>query len=200
MRSCSYLAALAIGLSSVVAIHAQSQAQQSDRTEIKLFEPWNPNGLSIGIAVVQKFSGKCFATSAASASRPDAWRCSAGNLIQDPCYMQLMGDQKQLACAQDPWSANINLLTLDAPLPTDSRKDMKRDDSIPWALELADGSHCTLMTGGTFAVAGMRANYGCVGGRTLFGDIDKGSPVWRIFSMTDKSIALTQSAITVAWY
>ena len=48
---------------------------------------------------------------------------------------------------------------------------------------------------------GMRANYGCsAGDRTLFGDIDRSQPVWRIFSHTDKSIALTQSAITVAWY
>ena len=26
--------------------------------------------------------------------------------------MQVMGDQKQLACARDPWSANVNLFTL----------------------------------------------------------------------------------------
>ena len=114
--------------------------------------------------------------------------------------MQIMGDQKQLACARDPWSANVNLMTLDEALPYGARKEAKREDTLPWALELGDGSRCTLMTGGTFAVAGMRANYGCVGGRTLFGDIDRTQPVWRIFSMTEKSIALTQSVIVVAWY
>ena len=80
-------------------------------------------------------------------------------------------------------------------------KVTNRDDALPWALELSDGSKCTLMTGGTYMMAGMRANYGCTGGdRTLFGDIDRSQPVWRIFSHTDKSIAMTQSTITVAWY
>jgi hypothetical protein len=167
---------------------------------VRLFEPWNPHGLSIGIAVLEKLSGKCFAESAASPSRPDAWRCSAGNAIQDPCYMQVMGDQNQLACARDPWSANVNLFTLSGSLPAGERKQMNRDASLPWALELADGSRCTLMTGGTYMMAGMRANYGCIGGRDLFGDIDRSQPVWRIYSHTDKSIALTQSAITVAWF
>ena len=174
--------------------------REVSRTEVKLFEPWNPHGLSIGIAVQQKLSGKCFAQSAASSSREDAWRCSAGNEIQDPCYMQVMGDQKQLACARDPWSANVNLFTLEESLPSAERKGAKMADSPPWALELADGSKCTLMTGGTFMMAGMRANYGCIGGRNLFGDIDRTQAVWRIFSHTDKSIALTQSAIAVAWY
>ena len=180
---------------------AQTQtAAQPSHTEIRLFEPWNPHGLSIGIAVKEKLTGNCFAESAASPSRPDAWRCSAGNLIQDPCYMQIMGDQKQLACARDPWSADVNLFTIESAPPESKRKEIPRDVSLPWALELGDGSRCTLMTGGTFAVAGIRANYGCVGGRNLFGDIDKSQAVWRIFSMTDRSIALMQSAIVVAWY
>jgi len=194
-----YLAFLLCLIASLAGAQTQTSAQPS-HTEIKLFEPWNPHGLSIGIAVTEKLTGNCFAESAASPSRSDAWRCSAGNLIQDPCYMQIMGDQKQLACARDPWSANVNLLTLESTPPESKRKEVRRDVSLPWALELGDGSRCTLMTGGTFAAAGMRANYGCIGGRTLFGDVDKSQPVWRIFSMTDKSIALTQSVIVVAWY
>jgi len=180
--------------------HGQVNRSEPVHTEIKMFEPWNPHGLSIGIAVQQKLSGKCFAESAASPNRPDARRCSSANAIQDPCYMQVMGDQKQLACARDPWSANVNLFTLEGSLPSAERKTLQKDDSLPWALELADGSKCTLMTGGTYMMAGLRANYGCVGGRDLFGDIDRRQPTWLIFSHTDKSIALTQSAIRVAWY
>ena len=180
--------------------HGQVNRSEPVYTEIKMFEPWNPHGLSIGIAVQQKLSGKCFAESAASPNRPDAWRCSSGNAIQDPCYMQVMGDQKQLACARDPWSANVNLFTLEGSLPSAERKTPQKDDSLPWALELADGSKCTLMTGGTYMMAGLRANYGCVGGRDLFGDIDRRQPTWLIFSHTEKSIALTQSAIRVVWY
>jgi len=203
MRSiCLFMVLVVIVLSSIV---SNSQTQGSDqnisRTDVRLFEPWNPHGLSIGIAVQQTLSGKCFAPSAASPTRQDAWRCSAGNAIQDPCYMQVMGDQNQLACAADPWSANVNLFTLEGSISAGNAKVTNRDDALPWALELSDGSKCTLMTGGTYMMAGMRANYGCsAGDRTLFGDIDRSQKVWRIFSHTDKSIALTQSTITVAWY
>jgi hypothetical protein len=200
MRLISLCLLVAFVCASCHDLKAQGTQRTVSRTEVRLFEPWTPQGLSIGIAVLQKLSGKCFAESAASSSRPDAWRCSAANAIQDPCYMQVMGDQKQLACARDPWSANVNLFTLEGALPSGERKEQKAADAVPWALELADGSRCTLMTGGTYMMAGMRANYGCIGGRDLFGDIDRSQPVWQIFSHTDKSIALTQSAIKVAWY
>jgi hypothetical protein len=193
------LLCMAVCIASAVAA-AQLNRAEAVRTEIKMFEPWNPHGLSVGIAVQQKLSGKCFAESAASPTRPDAWRCSGGNAIQDPCYMQVMGDQKQLACAREPWSANVNLFTLEGSLPSADKTAVQKDDSLPWALELADGEKCTLMTGGTYMMAGLRANYGCIGGRDLFGDIDRSQPTWRIFSHTDKSIALTQNAIRVAWY
>ena len=100
MRSRSLWFTFAVLWVAVVPVHGQVNRTAPGRTEIKMFEPWNPHGLSIGIAVVQKLSGKCFAESAASPNRPDAWRCSAANAIQDPCYMQVMGDQKQLACAR----------------------------------------------------------------------------------------------------
>jgi hypothetical protein len=34
-------------------------------------------------------NGSCFTSSNASASRPDAWRCSSGNGILDPCYQRI---------------------------------------------------------------------------------------------------------------
>ena len=71
MRSiCLFMVLVVIVLSSIV---SNSQTQGSDqnisRTDVRLFEPWNPHGLSIGIAVQQKLSGKCFAQSAASPTR-----------------------------------------------------------------------------------------------------------------------------------
>src|ERR1700758_4683172 len=67
---------------------------QPPRTEIKSFYPFGGKGLVDALQISEKVSGKCFATSAASPTRPDAWRCSTGNAILDPCYQRIMGDEK----------------------------------------------------------------------------------------------------------
>jgi hypothetical protein len=153
------------------------------------------------MTVTEKTSGRCFARSAASATRPDAWRCSAGNAVMDPCYQRIMGDEKQLACpVGGPWGANAVLLTLTEPLPADHFKEVNRDSTLPWALELANGQRCSLFTGATAPVAGMRINYGCPGGFTVVGDVDRSQPVWRVFFQGEKSIALEQVDVAVAWF
>jgi hypothetical protein len=171
------------------------------RTQIKLLTPFGPNGLSIGMAVTEKVNGACFAPSAASPTRPDAWRCNAGNAIHDPCYQSILGDNKQLACpVGGPWPANVILLTLAQPLPTEPHKEESRDSALPWALELANGQRCTFFTGATAPVAGMRINYGCPGGFQVVGDIDRSQPMWRVFFQGEKSIALEQVDVAVAWF
>jgi hypothetical protein len=171
------------------------------RTQIKLLTPFGPAGLSIGMAVTEKLSGSCFAPSIASTTRPDAWRCSSGNGILDPCYQRILGDEKQLACpVGGPWPANVVLLTLAESLPSEPRKEASRDTTLPWALELANGQRCTMFTGATAPVAGMRINYGCPGGFQVVGDIDRSQPAWRVFFQGEKSISLEQVEITVAWF
>jgi hypothetical protein len=74
-----------------------------------------------------------------------------------PVLPENFGDEKQLACpVGGPWPANVVLLTLTQPLPTEPRKEISRADTLPWALELANGQRCTLMTGAMPPVAGMR--------------------------------------------
>ena len=190
---------LSVTLGSVMG--AQENAAPVNRTRIKMFTPFGPAGLSVGMAVTEKTSGRCFARSAASATRPDAWRCSAGNAVMDPCYQRIMGDEKQLACpVGGPWGANAVLLTLTEPLPADHFKEVNRDSTLPWALELANGQRCSLFTGATAPVAGMRINYGCPGGFTVVGDVDRSQPVWRVFFQGEKSIALEQVDVAVAWF
>jgi hypothetical protein len=171
------------------------------RTQIKLLTPFGPAGLSIGMAVTEKVSGSCFTGSIASPTRPDAWRCSSGNGILDPCYQRILGDEKQLACpVGGPLPANVVMLTLSQPLPSEPRKEVSRESTLPWALELANGQRCTMFTGATAPVAGMRINYGCPGGFQAVGDIDRSQPVWRVLFQGEKSIALEQVDIAVAWF
>ncbi len=46
----------------------------------------------------------------------------------------------------------------------------------------------------------MRINYGCPEGSQAIGDIDRTQPVWRVFSQREKSIALEQVDVAVAWF
>jgi hypothetical protein len=46
----------------------------------------------------------------------------------------------------------------------------------------------------------MRINYGCPGGFQIVGDIDRSSPVWRVFFLAENAMALEQVDIAVAWY
>jgi hypothetical protein len=127
--------------------------------------------------------------------------CSAGNAILNPCYQRIFGDEKQLACpVEGPWSQKVILLTLTDSLPGEPRKQMPRDSALPWAIELGNGKHCSLFTGATAPVAGMRINYGCPGGFQIVGDIDRSGHVWHVFFQTENAPALEQVDVTVAWY
>jgi len=180
---------------------AQETSTSSSGTRIKMLTPFNSSGLSIGMAVTQQVSGTCFTRSVASPTRDDAWRCSAGNAIMDPCYQRIMGDEKQLACpVGGPWAANVVMLTLAQPLPQAEHKAVSRDTSLPLALELANGQRCSLFTGATAPIAGMRINYGCPGGFVVVGDVDRTLPAWRVFFQGEKSIALEQVVVSVAWF
>jgi hypothetical protein len=52
---------------------------------------------------------------------------------------------------------------------------------IPWALELANGSRCGLLTGATAVLAGLRINYGCDDGGLVIGEVDRAGAMWTVF-------------------
>ncbi len=173
-------------------------------TALRVYTPFQPGGgLVVGVAVMGRASGSCFAASVASPARPDAYRCNAGNAILDPCFAPL-DDRAPLACSRDPWSANATLLTRTGPLPSNAKLSAADPDyakALPWALELGNGQRCTLMTGATAPVAGLRINYGCPDGGIVVGGIDRTLPLWRVFYQTaNRSLSLRQVNVDVAWY
>ena len=174
--------------------------QSTGATQITLYVPFNTGGLSVGLAVTQRANGSCFAGSAASSGRSDAWRCSAGNAILDPCYQGVQQGKTLLACPDTPWSANVTLLTLTKELPLKEANKDAIAKSLPWALELANGMRCELLTGATWGVAGMRANYGCGDNSYVIGDPDRSQPLWRVFFQGMRSFGVTQVGVRVAWY
>src|SRR5262245_10805992 len=197
MKSVVSVACLAMALASGAAL-AEAQPAESP-TSVRVFLPFSPAGLRGGLTVVGRVSGECFAPSIASAGRPDAWRCSSGNRVMDPCFEGLQS--VVLACATSPWSADVVLLTPTAELPRGKANRPELDMAPPWALELDSGVRCQLLTGATWGAAGMRVNYGCEGDSGyVIGDVDRSRARWQVFFDAPKGVSARTVGVTAAWY
>jgi hypothetical protein len=62
------------------------------------------------------------------------------------------------------------------------------------------GERCTMLTGATWGVAGMRVNYGCPGDVSVVGDLDRSAPVWRAFVVRAGAAFMGQAEIRTAYY
>lgn len=73
------------------------------------------------------------------------------------------------------------------------------DGILPWALELTSGERCTLLTGATAPVAGLRLNYLCEGGASVIGDIDRTLPLWVVNVLAEDGYATTLVGVSASW-
>jgi hypothetical protein len=102
--------------------------------------------------------GSCWTPSIAVPARHDAYRCTVGNEIHDPCF-RLPPIGERLVCDADPaLKADGFVLRLIKPLPAPSTVARALQ---PWKLKLADGSICEGMTGTLPAVNGQPARWSC---------------------------------------
>lgn len=128
--------------------------------------------------------GSCFANSAAYPYRADAWRCSVGNSISDPCF-QIAGSS-ELICNPDPLdpsSSSTFALKLTAPLPKVSVVSTTAEINSGWMLELVDGTICTPFTGTLpFSSEGDVAYYSCNSSKPneqmIFNSLDSKTNPW----------------------
>ena len=195
---CLALAALALVACPVVRSDAE---MVGGPTQVRLFAPFAPLEVSKAVHVTARQNGQCFAASVASQGRSDAWRCSSGNRILDPCYEGLEHGKTVVVCPDSPWSTDAIVLALATAPSRDQRNKGDLLTSPPWALELAGGTRCQFLTGATAVVAGMRVNYGCSGrGGNVIGDIDRTQPRWRVFLQFADGIVVQQVDVLVAWY
>lgn len=187
--------ALAAVLTSAVAQDAPNA------TTIRVFTPVGAAGLAGDLNSTHELSGSCFVTSVATSERPDAWRCSAGNAILDPCFQNFFGADDELVCAEAPFSTDVVRLKLTEPLPEPSSNREPDFSGLPWALELENGAQCTLFTGATASLAGLRINYGCSDGGEVAGPVDRSLSAWRVFYRADDAgSSLDQVKVVTAWY
>ena len=195
-------AAIAPLIVTLCGLSTQGVIAQTDAppTRVRFFVPYVVARLNPALNVTDRLSGSCFAGSVADAGRATAWRCAAGNRILDPCFESGLGDATEVMCSSGPWSGDVVQLTLESPLPVERRNQDDPANNLPWALELPDGAHCTLLTGATALIAGMRINYGCEGGGSVLGAPDRTLPVWRAQVLPRDAFATDATAIVAAWY
>ena len=192
--------AAALAVFPVAARPATAEIARPASTDVRIFTPLVGAKLATGLTASAPAIGECFAGSLASQGRSDAWRCSAGNLILDPCFESQPPGGPLLACASAPWSAQVRLLKLSKPVPQAQANRGELQSAQPWAIELADGARCTFLTGATTALADMRLNYGCPGGVDIFGDVDRARPLWRVFERRAGAAVTRQVDVLAAWF
>ncbi|MCB9100706.1 MAG: META domain-containing protein [Anaerolineales bacterium] len=138
-------------------------------------------------------SGSCF-TNAIGLGRADAWRCTVGNQIYDPCFA--VDDKPTVVCDANPATGATGfVLELTEPLPEPDAGDL----SQPWLVELADGQICGLMTGTIPGVDDRVAPYGCPDGSYLFEGFQQDGDVWlaekAVIGLNDNGYFIEQSAM-----
>ena len=124
-------------------------------TVSRTFSPYTVDG-TLTAAVSSHLTGDCWTSSIALAGA-HTYRCLANNQILDPCFAPPSGAKpSSVACFTDPWTPGVQLM-LTQPLPTTEPGTR----STPWALQLADGTRCVVLTGTVDQVGSLDLEYRC---------------------------------------
>lgn len=171
-----------------------------DRTEVVIVAPFGPTGVSDPSYTVKKAgSGSCW-TGSLKTERPDAWRCSVGNLIRDPCFSSETIATDFVLCLDVPWSTTAENVRLEEELPSEmANSELDTQRTEPWGLELVDGQRCGLMGGATTTLAGHRLNYGCQQGYVV-GDLDRSTPAWTALYGADEASSVRAEPVRRVWF
>ncbi len=173
VRFCAVLGAVAFVLSAtLLAIAAKP-------TQVLVFMPWTASGLQGGFGISVRVRGLCW-THAIATTRPDAWRCTAGNDIYDPCFVN-PEHRDEVVCAETPFSRSLVFIRLSKALSerNGAMTHWLQHKGQPWAVRLDNGDKCAVITGATDVVAGRRLNYACVRSGWIAGFPDRAAgTIW----------------------
>lgn len=141
---------------------ATSKPGTSPRTTVRRFVPYTSSGAPVA-GVTARRSGSCF-TASVVVSRPNAYRCLAGNALLDPCFATSRSSTI-LACFSAPWST-VTRLRLTKPLASSVANPNPTHVNMPWALQLSGGVRCVAGSGTATVKQGVAMTYACAGGGT----------------------------------
>jgi hypothetical protein len=192
LRPSWLLAALAVAL-----IAAPTAAAA---TVARTYSPFAADGtLLAGLRAAPAYGGTCDSGSFV-VSGETAFRCSAGDVIRDPCFADAASSTAERAvvvCVASPWAEDVVRLRVRGELQTVLGAP---PDGPPWALQLASGRRCVFLQGARPTIGGRRMTYGCGAGRFLFGSPDRSGPTWRIRQAdSPRGSHQRKVAIAAAW-
>ncbi len=169
-------------------------------TVVTVYEPIGPSGVVAGVTVTSIVSGWCWETSVAASSRADAWRCSAGNLLWDPCFSSEHAAMV-VACPHnyDPERVTLIDLTRSLPAPVVSGLPL-----TPWMFCLPGGACCEVnssMVGPS--LDGLRNSGECstMGGSSFlwYGSVHQNTNPWTVMIGEPNSRKLVSERVSAAW-
>jgi hypothetical protein len=168
-------------------------------TQVLTFQAFDDHGLLPGLARADTVSGQCGGGSLSASGRADAWRCTSGGRVLDPCFANPSGGD--LACVPDPFTRDVTMLAVGGALTRGNRNDPGHP---PWFLELDDGTRCGAVAaepGPTSTTGDRRPTYTCTGGAQVYGDPDGSKPVWTVqVRATPASNDVAPAGVRIAWY
>ncbi|MFK0154315.1 serine/threonine protein kinase [Streptomyces sp. NPDC090493] len=169
------------------------------QTQVVTLSPWSPDGTpATGITITDRASGSCFGT-AESTMRTDAWRCTAGDRILDPCFSPDSDPSDTSALCLDEAPDRMVELSVPDGFPGNNNHMPGGPDIEPITLVLANGARCSFAGGGTATLAGQRLNYGCDNGGYLYGYPNKTAALWTISYAAPDSGASVSTPITTVY-
>ena len=185
------------------------------RTDTRYVVPFTPDGLNPGLNVTSATEGACTFGSSIANGRPDAWGCTTSGGVLDPCFENSFvapDEATEVACLDTPWSTEVVMLTLTAPLSrekegpagaltgtADTADEVIQPWDLPWALELTNGDRCALLHGTLLVMAGQVVHYGCEQGGMILGETDHTQPVWTVSYVAAGEVASNLVDVVTAW-
>ncbi len=130
----------------------------------------------------KKQNGSCWTASIAAPYRTDAWRCTVGTEIHDPCFVT--AKRGRLLCDMNPASgARGFVLSLSKTLPERKGPAPNAPTVWAWLVELEDGARSQPFTSTRPFLDGEAARYSCSStvpnqNVVLIGEISSTGPIW----------------------
>jgi hypothetical protein len=199
MRKLLGASVVALLVLTVIAGVADGQGSKIAATSAHLYSPLEGGRLATGVRVAKSARGYCWTASDAD-PRPDAWRCFVGNYIYDPCFSDTVAYSNFVVCPLHRPGSAVLRINLTKRLPSNTYSgDPTRH--TPWAVRTVSGKWCTILTGATGLIAGMRVNYGCAGGGFLLGSPRRSTPTWTIFyAPNGRASQFRRIPLAAAWW
>lgn len=167
------------------------------KTAVHVVKPWLTSGrLRPGLHVAGRFRGSCWTESIAVAGE---YRCTARNLIFDPCFLRPRSKKKVVGCLLAPWDKGVRTIRLTKKLPRVSQPRHLTSTRYPWGLQLASGVLCLLGQGTNPVVRHEEMVYSCK--RGVAGAINRSREPWRTeYARSAHHGPVVQAPITQVWY